>query len=99
MRPRIACTARGSTSLFDGASKDVKIHGYRLAFPQHTTYLVVETDDIAHLQTFLRPGAAVTTCEITPVSDKPAPSWPGRRRRRQRYFRRLLPGAVGGKPS
>jgi hypothetical protein len=52
----------------------VKIHGYWLAFPQHTTYLVVETDDIAHLQTFLRPGAKVTTCEITPVSDKPAPT-------------------------
>lgn len=63
----------GSTSLFDGESTDVKIHGYWLAFPQHTTYLVVETDDIAHLQTFLRPGAKVTTCEITPVSDKPAP--------------------------
>jgi hypothetical protein len=63
----------GSRSLFDGESKDVTIHGYWLAFPQHTTYLVVETDDIAHLQTFLRPGAAVTTCEITPVSDQPAP--------------------------
>ena len=36
----------GSRSLFDGESKDVKIHGYWLAFPQHTTYLVVETDDI-----------------------------------------------------
>jgi len=66
----------GSKSLFDGESKDVKIHGYWLAFPQHTTYLVVETDDIAHLQKFLRPGTAVTTCEITPVSDKPA-SVPG----------------------
>jgi hypothetical protein len=63
----------GSRSLFDGESKDVKIHGYWLAFPQHTTYLVVETDDIAHLQKFLSPGAAVTTCEITPVSDQPAP--------------------------
>ena len=63
----------GSRSLFDGESKDVKIHGYWLAFPQHTTYLVVETDDITHLQKFLSPGAAVTTCEITPVSDQPAP--------------------------
>ena len=61
----------GSKSLFDAASTTVKIHGYWLAFPQHTTYLVVETDDIAHLQEFLKPGAAVTTCEITPVSDKP----------------------------
>ena len=60
-------------SLFDADSQDVKIHGYWLAFPQHTTYLVVETDDIAHLQAFLRPGSGVTTCEITPVSDRPAP--------------------------
>jgi hypothetical protein len=64
----------GSRSLFDGESKDVKIHGYWLAFPQHTTYLVVETDDITHLQKFLSPGSAVTTCEITPVSDQPARS-------------------------
>ena len=63
----------GSTSLFDGDMKDVKIRGYWLAFPQHTTFLVVETDDISHLQAFLKPGAAVTTCEITPVSDKPVP--------------------------
>jgi hypothetical protein len=34
---------------------------------------VVETDDITKLQAFLTPGAAVTTCEITPVSDKPVP--------------------------
>jgi len=64
----------GSTSLFDAKAAGVKLVGYWLAFPQHTTYLVVETDDIAHLQTFLRPGAKVTTCEITPVSDKPAPT-------------------------
>ena len=63
----------GSRSLFDGESKDVKIHGYWLAFPQHTTYLVVETDDIVHLQKFLQPGAGVTVAEITPVSDQPVP--------------------------
>jgi hypothetical protein len=28
----------GSRSLFDGESKDVKIHGFWLAFPQHTLY-------------------------------------------------------------
>jgi hypothetical protein len=61
----------GSQSLFDGDSKTVKIHGYWLAFPQHTTYLVVETDDVAHLQEFLKLGASVTTSEITPVSDRP----------------------------
>ena len=66
----------GSTSLFDGDMKDVKVHGYWLAFPEHTTFLVVETDDVSHLQEFLKPGAAVTTCEITPVSDKPV-SHPG----------------------
>jgi uncharacterized protein DUF3303 len=63
----------GSTSLFDGNSEDVTIVGYWLAFPQHTTYLVVDTDDIRHLQQFLKPGAGVTTCEITPVSDQPVP--------------------------
>jgi hypothetical protein len=63
----------GSRSLFDHQSSDVKIHGYWLAFPQHTTYLVVETDDIGKLQKFLSSGVSITTCEITPVSDKPVP--------------------------
>jgi hypothetical protein len=63
----------GSTSLFDGDSEDVKVHGYWLSFPEHTTFLVVETDDIEHLHAFLRPGAGVTTCDITPVSDRPVP--------------------------
>jgi hypothetical protein len=63
----------GSRSLFDGESQHVRIVGYWLAFPQHTTYLVVETDDIVHLQAFLKPGADLTTCEITPVSDSPVP--------------------------
>lgn len=63
----------GSRSLFDYQSKEVKIRGYWLAFPQHTTYLVVEADSIAKLQKFLAAGVKVTTCEITPVSDEPAP--------------------------
>ena len=62
---------KGGRSLFDNQSTEVKIHGYWLAFPQHTTYLV-ETDDIAKLQ-FLSSGVNITTSEITPVSDKPAP--------------------------
>ena len=62
----------GSTSLFDKNSTDVTIHGYWLAFPQHTTYLVVETDDIGKLQQFLKPGSGVTRAEIVPVSDRPA---------------------------
>lgn len=61
----------GSKSLFDGASTDVRIHGYWLAFPQHTTFLIVETDDVAKLHAFLKPGAGVTVAEITPVSDTP----------------------------
>ena len=61
----------GSRSLFVAESKDVKIHGFWVAFPQHTTYLVVETDDIAKLHAFLKPGAGLTKAEITPVSDKP----------------------------
>ena len=63
----------GSRSLFDSESKDVKIHGFWLAFPQPTLSLVVETDDIVHLQRFLQPGAGVTVAEITPVSDQPVP--------------------------
>jgi hypothetical protein len=62
----------GSRSLFDYQSSEVKIHGYYLAFPQHTTYLIVETDDIGKLQDFLKPGTGITTCEITPVSNQPA---------------------------
>lgn len=61
----------GSRSLFDHASSDVTIHGYWLDFPRHTTYLVVETDDIGKLQSFLKPGTATTTSEITPVSTEP----------------------------
>ena len=62
----------GSRSLFDAAAPGVSLVGYWLAFPQHTTYLVVETDDIANLQAFLKPGSGLTTSEITPVSDRPA---------------------------
>jgi hypothetical protein len=51
----------------------VKIIGYWLAFPAHTNYLVVETDDVGHLHNFLLPGAGRTVAEITPVSDKPMP--------------------------
>jgi Domain of unknown function (DUF3303) len=63
----------GSKSLFDEGYEDVKILGDWLAFPQHTTFLVVDTDDVRHLHQFLNPGAGVTTSEITPVSDEPVP--------------------------
>lgn len=62
----------GSKSLFDEKAAGVTLVGYWLAFPQHTTYLVVDTDDVTKLQAFLRPGASVCVAEITPVSDRPA---------------------------
>ena len=71
----------GSKSLFDEGYPDVKIRGYWLAFPQHTTFLVVETDDVRHLHEFLKPGAGVTTSEITPVSDEPVSPPEGSSRR------------------
>ena len=52
----------GSRSLFDGESKDVKIHGYWLAFPQHTTYLVVETATSLTSRRSSKPGAGRTIC-------------------------------------
>lgn len=63
----------GSRSLFDVEHSGVTIHGFWLGFPQHTNFLVVETEDIVHLQQFLKPGSGVTTCMITPVSDQPVP--------------------------
>lgn len=62
----------GSRSLFDESAPGVKLIGYWLAFPQHEVYLVVETDDAANLQAFLRPGARTCVAEITPVTDRPA---------------------------
>jgi hypothetical protein len=63
----------GSTKLVDRGASGVKVHGYWLAFPQHTVFYVVETDDVENLQAFLKPGTGLTTAEITPVSDRPAP--------------------------
>lgn len=62
----------GSKSLVDEAAPGVTVQGYLLAFPQHTTYFIVETDAVANLQAFLRPGANRCLAEITPVSDRPA---------------------------
>jgi hypothetical protein len=62
----------GSRSLFDENAAGVKLLGYWLAFPQHATFLVVETDDAANLQAFLRPGVDRCVAEITPVTDRPA---------------------------
>ena len=62
----------GSKSLFDAQAEGVTVHGYWLAFPQHTTFLIVETDDAANLQALLRPGSGVCVAEITPVTDTPS---------------------------
>ena len=62
----------GSTALVDRSATGVTVHGYWLAFPQHTVYYVVEAHEIGALQAFLKPGVGVTTTEITPVSDRPA---------------------------
>jgi hypothetical protein len=62
----------GSPGLVDRDASGIKLHGYWLAFPQHTVYYVVETDDIRAIQAFLKPGTDRATAEITPVSDRPA---------------------------
>jgi len=40
---------------------------------QHTTYLIVETDDAANRNAFLKPGAGRCLAEITPVVDESVP--------------------------
>ena len=62
----------GSPALVDRSAPGVTVHGSWLAFPQHTVYYILETDEIGGLQGFLKPGTGVTTAEITPVSDRPA---------------------------
>ena len=63
----------GSRSLFDQAAEGITLRGYWLAFPEHTTYLLVEADDAASLNAFLKPGAATCEAEITPVTNQPVP--------------------------
>jgi hypothetical protein len=62
----------GSKSLFDEGAEGVTLRGYWLAFPQHTTFLMVEAESAEALQAFLRPGASTCLAEITPVTDHPA---------------------------
>jgi hypothetical protein len=63
----------GSRSLFDESAEGVTLRGFWLSFPQHTTYLVVETDDAANLNAFLKPGAGRCIAEITPVVSESLP--------------------------
>ena len=65
--------AGGSHSLFDANAEGVKLLGFWLSFPQHTTYLLVEAADAASLNAFLKPGARTCLAEITPVVDKMVP--------------------------
>jgi Protein of unknown function (DUF3303) len=63
----------GSRSLFDENAEGVKLRGYWLSFPTHTTYLIVEADDAAAINAFLKPGAATCIAEVTPVTEQPVP--------------------------
>src|SRR4051812_4904703 len=49
----------GSLGLFDRDADGVKLIGYYLAFPEHTLFFIVDTDDIKHLQAFLKPGTGI----------------------------------------
>ena len=61
----------GRVAIESRSSREPRTRRPHPAFPQHTVYLVVETDDIAKLHAFLKPGAGVTTAEVVPVSDTP----------------------------
>jgi hypothetical protein len=63
----------GSRSLFDENVEGVTLRGFWLSFPQHTSYFVVETDDAAKLNAFLKPGAGRCVADITPVVDQSVP--------------------------
>ena len=62
----------GSPVLFDREAPGITVHGHWLAFPEHTLYFVVETDDINAIHAFLKPGVGRTTAQIVPVSERPA---------------------------
>ena len=62
----------GSRSLFDGESKDVKIHGYWLAFPQHTTYLVARPTTSRTSSSSWRPGPGSRRARSRPSATGPS---------------------------
>jgi hypothetical protein len=51
----------------------VTVRGTWFVFSQHTSYLLVEADDIMSVHAFLKPGMPVSNVEITPVTDQPMP--------------------------
>ena len=63
----------GSRSLIDEGVEGVALRGFYLSFPEHTTYMVVETDDAAKINAFLKPGASRCVTEVTPVVDQSVP--------------------------
>ena len=63
----------GSRSLFDETAEGVTLRGFWLSFPTHTSYLVVEADDAAAINAFLKPGAGTCIAEVTPVTEQPVP--------------------------
>ena len=63
----------GSRSLFDENAAGVTLKGFWLSFPTHTSYLVVEADDAAAINAFLKPGAGTCIAEVTPVTEQPVP--------------------------
>ena len=63
----------GSRSLIDEGVEGVTLRGFFLSFPEHTTYMVVETDDAARINAFLKPGASRCVAEVTPVVDQSVP--------------------------
>jgi hypothetical protein len=65
----------GSSSLHDADVSEVTLIAMYGAFMEHTIYLIVQTDDFEQLNRFLLPGMKTCTTKITPVGERPLPSW------------------------
>ena len=65
----------GSGSLHDASVSEVTLVAMYGAFMEHRIYLIVEADDFEQLNKFLLPGMKVCTTNITPVGERPLPSW------------------------
>ncbi|MCC7450730.1 MAG: hypothetical protein IT324_25170 [Anaerolineae bacterium] len=63
----------GSRSLIDASVPEVKLVAMYGSFMEHVIYLIVEANDIDHLNKFLLPGMKTCTAKITPVSDHSLP--------------------------
>lgn len=65
----------GSRSLQDHSVSEVTLVAAYGAFMEHTMYLIVEADDFEMLNKFLLPGMKTCTTKITPVGERPLPTW------------------------